>query len=155
MIYDYIDRPVTDLRQAERFLLWSMRTWVTAMRARMCPTDALAPAFAKGRMLSGLQPFQRAMALFNRHGLESFGFCPLACQHVAEHEALLLGVIGGLRRGTPLGLRKTLDLLVEDEAVGPLIVCLSQLDQAMVAAGFHLGPAGSDQPDRGPRAPRD
>jgi len=30
-MYDFIDRPVTDLGHGGRLLIWSMRSWVQAM----------------------------------------------------------------------------------------------------------------------------
>lgn len=136
-MYDFLDRPVTSLDHGGRFLVWSTRSWVKAMAEKKCPASVVAPAFRKWNMLSGLQPFLRMMALFNRHGLENFQFCALQCNHVSEHEALIISLIRALREARSAALRKTLDLLVEDEAVGDLILALSQLGRAMDAAGIY------------------
>lgn len=96
-MYEFVDRPVTSLDHGGRFLVWSMRSWVKAMGERSCPAGAIAPAFGQWRMLSGLQPFLRIMALFNRHGLENFQFCALPCNHVSEHEAIIVSLICNLR----------------------------------------------------------
>jgi len=134
-VYDFIDRPITDLNHGGRVLIWSMRSWVKAMGERTCPASVVASAFARWNMLPGLQPFLRAMALFNRHGLENFQFCPLQCNHVSEHEAIIVSLLRALREERPEAVRTTLALLVEEEALGDLIVSLTRLGETMVAAG--------------------
>jgi hypothetical protein len=138
-MYELIDRPVTDLDKGGRFLIWSMRSWVAATGARSCSVEALAPAFSKWRMLSGLQPFLRVMALLNRHGLDNFMFCALPCNHVSEHEAIIVSLLANCEHG-PTVVQGTLDLLVEEEAVGATMVSLSQLHRAMEAAGIRPSP---------------
>src|SRR3546814_4082893 len=44
---------------------------VTAIGRKRCPARMLAPAFAKWRMIGGLQAFHRTMLLFNRDALET------------------------------------------------------------------------------------
>lgn len=136
-MYDFIDRPVTDLDRGGRFLVWSTRSWVKAVGEKQCPASALAQAFDRWNMLHGLQPFMRMMAQFNRHGLENFQFCALQCNHVSEHEAIIISLVCSLRDDRPNILRKTLDLLVEEDAVGDLILTLSSLGESMDKAGIY------------------
>lgn len=147
-MYDFLDRPVTSLDHGGRFLVWSTRSWVKAMAERKCPASVIAPAFCKWNMLQGLQPFLRVMALFNRYGLENFQFCALQCNHVSEHEALIISLVRALREARPAALRKTLDLLVEEEAIGDLILVLSHLGRAMDAAGIYPMPPSETQLSR-------
>lgn len=135
-MYEFVDRPVTSLDHGGRFLVWSMRSWVKAMGERTCPAGAIAPAFGQWRMLSGLQPFLRIMALFNRHGLENFQFCALPCNHVSEHEAIIVSLICNLREGRSDLVHDTLTLLVDEEAIGDLLSSLSLLGTAMAAAAL-------------------
>lgn len=136
-MYDFLDRPVTSLDHGARFLVWSTRSWVKAMCEKECPASVIAPAFAKWNMLQGLQPFLRMMALLNRHGLENFQFCALSCNHVSEHEAIIVSLARSLGVSQAASVRSTLDLLVEEEAVGDLILALSQLHKAMTVAGIN------------------
>lgn len=136
-MYDFLDRPVTSLDHGGRFLVWSTRSWVKAVSERKCPTSVIARAFGKWDMLQGLQPFLRMMALFNRHGLENFQFCALQCNHVSEHEAIIISLVCALRDERPAALRETLDLLVEEEAVGDLILALPHLGNAMDGAAIY------------------
>lgn len=136
-MYDFLDRPVTDLDQGGRFLIWSMRNWVKAVAERKCPASVIARAFAKWNMLHGLQPFLRMMAQFNRHGLENFQFCALQCNHVSEHEAIIISLVCSLRDDRPDAVRKILDLLVEEEAVGDVILALSSLGRSMDKAEIY------------------
>jgi hypothetical protein len=135
-MYDFLDRPVTSLDYGGRFLVWSMRSWVTAMGERQCPGSALGSAFARWNMIAGLQPFLRMMALFNRSGLETFQFCALACNHVSEHEAIILSLICSLRDSRPDALRDTLVLLIEEESIGDLLGALSALGRMMDEASI-------------------
>lgn len=135
-MYQYVDRPLTSLDDGCRFLVWGMRAWVTAIEHQRCPAQLLAPAFAKWRMIGGLQPFHRAMVLFNRDALETFAFCPMACTHVSEHEAVILELITSLRDRGPTETRDTLELLVGEDAVGDLLETLSRLGAALAIAGI-------------------
>src|SRR5690606_36308555 len=93
-MYEFLDRPVTCLDPGGRFLVWSMRSWVQAMRGDASPATTLAPAFAKWKMIGGLQAFNRAILLLDRDALETFRFCSLNCDHVSEHEAIIISLVG-------------------------------------------------------------
>lgn len=154
-MYDFLDRPVTSLDHGGRFLIWSMRSWVKAMGDRQCPATAIGNAFARWNMIRGLQPFLRMMALFNRTGLETFQFCALPCNHVSEHEAIILSLVCSLDDGRPGVLRDTLAMLVEEDSIGELLASMGSLGESMTAAsifpGRSLPVAGAtypvDQPD--------
>ena len=135
-MYQYVDRPLSALDEGCRFLVWSMRAWVTAIGNKRCPAQTLAPVFARWRMIGGLQPFHRSMLLFNRDALETFGFCPMACDHVSEHEAMILELVTSLRDRGPCETRATLDLLIAEESVGDVLESLSKLGAAMAVAGI-------------------
>jgi hypothetical protein len=135
-MYDFLDRPVTGLDHGGRFMVWSMRSWVKAMTERHCPGSAIGAAFARWNMIAGLQPFLRVMALINRHGLENFQFCALACNHVSEHEAIILALVCSLRDARPEALRDTLALLVEEDSIGELLAALSALGRTMDEAAI-------------------
>jgi len=140
-MYQFVDRDLDTLDPGCRFLVWSMRAWVTSMGQRTCPTHALAPAFAKWRMIGGLQSFHRTMLMFNRDALETFGFRPLACRTVSEHEALILGLVVAMRDHGPASARDTLQLMVQEEAVGDLLGTLSTLSATLLRAGIFPGDA--------------
>ena len=136
-MYEFVDRPVTSLDHGGRFLVWAMRSWVKAMGDKSCPAGAIAPAFGQWRMLPGLQPFLRMMAVFNRNGLENFQFCALPCNHISEHEAIIVSLLCALRDSRPDLVRDTLALLVEEEALGEVLASLTALGRAMDTAGIY------------------
>lgn len=138
-MYQYVDRPLNTLDEGCRFLVWSMRAWVTAIGHKRCPAQLLAPAFARWRMIGGLQPFHRAMMLFNRDALETFAFCPLACPHVSEHEAVILELITSLRDRGAQATRETLELLVCDDSLGDMLDALARLGAVLAIAGIFPG----------------
>lgn len=135
-MYDFLDRPVTGLDQGGRFLVWSMRSWVKTMGERQCPGSMLGAAFARWNMIAGLQPFLRMMVLFNLNGLETFQFCALACNHVSEHEAIILSLVCGLRDERPDRLRDTLALLIEDDSIGDVLAAMASLGRIMEEAAI-------------------
>jgi hypothetical protein len=130
-MYDFLDRPVTSRDHGGRFLVWSMRSWVKAMGERQCPAGVVAGAFARWNMIAALQPFLRMMALFNRSGLETFQFCALTCNHVSEHEAIILSLVCALGDARPDALRDTLALLIEEDSIGDVLAALATLGRVM------------------------
>lgn len=138
-MYQFVDRDLDTIDAGSRFLVWSMRAWVTSMTHRTCPAHALAPAFARWRMIGGLQAFHRTMLMLNRDALETFGFAPLSCGRVSEHEALILSLVVTLRGGNPAAGRDTLELMVQEEAVGDMLEALSVLGATMAVAGIFPG----------------
>lgn len=154
-MYEFVDRPVTSLDHGGRFLVWSMRSWVKAMADRSCPAGAIAPAFAQWRMLPGLQPFLRVMALFNRHGLENFQFCALPCNHISEHEAIIVSLLCGLRDSRPDQVHNTLAFLVEEEMIGETLAALTALGRTMDAAAIYPARSQRGAGEPAPRADND
>lgn len=133
-MYEFLDRPVTSLDPGGRFLVWSMRSWIKAMSERRCPRLALRVAFSRWRMAPALPPFLEMMALFNRHGKQNFGFCPLMCNHISEHEAIIISLVCSLRDSGDARIRDTLSYLVEPDGRVELIRVLSALGQALERA---------------------
>jgi hypothetical protein len=142
-MYDFVDRRLTRLDPGSRFLVWSMRLWVTAVGLRQCPTPAVAPLFARWKAIGALGPFMKTMALLNRDALETFGFCPLACEQVCEHEAIVLAVIQAMDDQRYALATETLAMLVTFENVGDLVDALAQLVTALRKANLAPLPAQS------------
>lgn len=135
-MYEFLDRPVTSLDKGGRFLVWSMRIWVKTVGETQCPVSAIAPAFARWQMIGGLAHFHKAMLMFNRDALETFGFCSLHCNHISEHEAIILSLICSLRDARPQDVRDTLALLVEEERIGDMLGALSALGRSLDEAAI-------------------
>lgn len=135
-MYDFVDRPVANLDHGSRFLVWSMRRWVSALGESKCPAAAVAPAFAQWKMIAGLQPFHWIMLMFNAKGLETFRFHALPCHRVSEHEAIILSLICSLRDSKPQAVRDTLAMLVEEESLGQVLESLNTLAGCMDEAAI-------------------
>jgi len=143
-MYAFVDRPLAELDTGCRFLVWSMRAWVSAFASRRCPAQVLAAPFARQRMIGGLQPFHRFMLLLNRDALETFSFHPLACPRVCEHEALLLGLVRALQSAEPSLARATLALLVAEDGIDATMDQLTRLSASMAVAGLFPGAVLTD-----------
>lgn len=92
-MYDYIDRPVTSLDHGGRFLVWAVRSWVTAGMS----LDAAIREGALGRLRPVLMTALVA----------SLGFVPMALNVGAGSEVqrpLASVVIGGIISSTILTL---------------------------------------------------
>lgn len=135
-MYAFVDRPVLSLDHGGRFLIWTVRNWVTAMAEGRCAAAAVGPAFAKWNLMRAFAPFHRMLTLLNLHGLQTFSVAPLQCRHVAEHEALFLAILTGVERRQPAVLHGTATLMVEEEHVPALIEAVAELGGAMLTAGF-------------------
>ena len=134
-MYEFIDRPVTELDRGSRFLVWSMRSWLLACGQEHCPAATIGPAFARWRMIGGLQPFHRTMLILNRNALEKLGFCSLGCNRVSEHEAILIALVAMIGSGELVAARNTLAMLVDEDWVGDCLGSLSALAGAMEGNG--------------------
>lgn len=151
-MYEFLDRPLTALDSGGRFLVWSMRVWVKTLGESQCPASAIAPAFAKWRMIGGLAHFHKTMLMFNRDALEQFGFCALQCNHVSEHEAIILSLVRSLRDPRPQVVRDTLALLVQEDCIGDLLGALSALGHSLDDAGLFPGRPGQVEGNVEPKA---
>lgn len=149
-MYDFVDRPVTSLDHGGRFLIWSMRSWAKAVEEGRCPASAIGPAFAKWRMIDALAPFHCVMLALSREARFPILFLPLGCNHVAEHEAIILQLACALRMPSPQGLRDTLALIVAGDRMANIERSLVAIGAGMTQAGiFPSRPTG--QPRRCPR----
>lgn len=134
-MYAYVDRPLDSLDEGCRFLVWSMRAWVTQMGHGACPARTLGPAFARWKLIGALQPFHRMMLVLNRDGAETMRFAPLPCPRVAEDEAILIGLVSQMHTDGASRARRTIELLVTEDGVGDMLEAISQLAAAMAITG--------------------
>ncbi|GAM03241.1 hypothetical protein [Novosphingobium sp. MBES04] len=72
----------------------------------------------------------------------------MGCNHVSEHEAILLELVTSLRERGAGETRQTLELVVAEDAVGDLLDTLTRIGAAMAIAGIFPGEVA---PVRGPR----
>ncbi|SNS05204.1 hypothetical protein SAMN06295912_10145 [Sphingomonas laterariae] len=112
-MYAFVDRPVTDLGNGDRFALWAMRAWVYALGEGRCPARALGPAFAQMGVSDALADFHATMAILNRQPREKLALAPLGDHHIAEDEAILLALWAAAATGEKIGLQGTLKLMVD------------------------------------------
>lgn len=134
-MYDFVDQRVTSLDNGGRFLIWSMRNWVTALGQRQCPPNAIGPAFAKWGMIAALPHFHMTMILLSRDSLMTLKFSPVNCLVVAEDEALMLGLFRSVACDRPEKPRETLELIIAEDSVPALI-------KALVGVTLHLNNTG-------------
>lgn len=127
-MYALIDRPVTQLDNASRFLLWAMRGWTDCVARRRCPPGALGPAFAKMGALEALPHFHIFMVGLNKNALETLELAPMDCPIVGEHEAILLALWHDAAADQTLHAKTILTLILDGEAVS---VAAQALRQAM------------------------
>lgn len=135
-MYEIIDRPVEVLCNAGRFLLWAMRGWTQAVERGTCPPLALGRGFASVRALPILPDFHIAMALLNQHGRTRIALAPMACCHILEDEAILLGVWRDLALGRFDHVQGTLALLVTEDTVSPVSRAMTLASAKLMMAGF-------------------
>ena len=142
-MYAFVDRPVQDLRNSGRFLLWAMRGWADAARRGRCPRRALHRGFLCVRAGDMLPDFHVAMALIGGDTLAPIALAPLPCTRIAESEAILLGLWRDLAEGDAARARATLALFVGRGSVTPVATAMSTALTALAAAGFHLSDLSS------------
>ncbi len=135
-MYDFVDQRVTSLDRGGRFLIWSMRSWLTAFGEGRCPSSALGPAFVKWGMVEALPHFAMAMTLLARHAHQPLSFAPLPCWRVREDEAVMLGLFRGMRDNAPDQTVETLALIVDEDSVSPLLTAMTGFAMRLAGAGL-------------------
>lgn len=135
-MYGFVDRPVQNLCDSGRFLLWAMRNWTRAVEQGHCPPRAMAHSFSGMGVLAMLPDFHMAMALINRDGLERIMVAPLEYPRVMEHEAVLLSLWRDLANADFDRMRATLALLIDEDTVQPVARAMTAATAKMVAARF-------------------
>ncbi len=135
-MYAYLDRPVSALGHAERFLLWAMRAWRHCRARRLCPPRALRPAFETMQMEGALIPFHKAMAALDRHGAAEVGH--LNRQTVREEEALLLALWQDAARGETKRVAAMLARLADERHADAIASCFEDVAGPLRAAGHCL-----------------
>jgi hypothetical protein len=135
-MYHFIDRRTTSLDDGGRFLLWSMRRWVSAAQQQICPPAMLSDDFAKRGMSAALPHFHMAMMTMARDGLRTMYFAPLNCSAVGEDEALLLSIFAQMAAQKPDFLRDTAKLLVKEEMAAALARALAGVGVSLAVAGL-------------------
>lgn len=135
-MYEYVDRPVTSLDPGSRLLVWLMRNWVRSVHARRCPCTAIGTTFVQYDMPDALPHFQMMMLTINREASEKFGFGDVHCNHVLEHEALLISLMQRVPQSSPDAMRTMLGVVVAQDAVATLYLAMSAFADEMVNAGI-------------------
>ncbi|MGF7168753.1 hypothetical protein FHS91_000408 [Sphingobium xanthum] len=146
-MYAFLDRPVQSLNRGGQLLIWAMRHWVRAASAGRCPCGDIGPAFHKWNLMAGFPHFHMMMALLNRNATEKLHFGTLECEHVTEHEALLLSLIRIAREAPSDQLRGMATAIVDESSVTPVLIAFAALAEAMVEVGLRPLPPLFD-PDR-------
>ena len=145
-MYAMLDQPIDRLSPGSRLALWAMRAWVTAVEANDCAPGVLAPVFLRSGVIEVLPHFHRIMVALNANALEDVKIAPLAHPRIAESEALILKLWIDAR-AEPLNARKTLALLLEQDAVEltieALICVATSLAKAALPAEGLTSPAGA------------
>ncbi|MBW4329261.1 hypothetical protein KY084_00015 [Stakelama sp. CBK3Z-3] len=116
-MYAYLDRRVSDLAEADRFMLSAMRQWVGAARSGRCLCATLSAGFDARGVKDVLNDFGSAMAMLDRSGITRFRFAPACCRRVTDDEARLLTLFAFGRGGDPARLWSICASLVADAAV--------------------------------------
>ena len=130
-MYRFLDRPVEQLAEHNRFLVAAIRQWTLAARQGRCACRALANGFARRGVPGALVHFACAMATLDADALTILVFGePGACV-VADDEARLLALFAcALEGDAPRALR------IADQLVPPAAV--QRLATAVGMVALHL-----------------
>lgn len=92
--------------------------------------------FSARRILPALAPFEQMMLLVSYQARQTLVFAPMRCRRIAEAEALLLSLVGGVLRDPPERTHATALLIVGQANSGALVDSLMNLAVALTDAGF-------------------
>lgn len=137
-MYDFLDRPVTQLDGDGRFLLWAMRGWAHAAARGECAPHALKDAFGKHNATIALADFHMTMALIARRTTEGLLLAPVGHPRICEHEALLLALWRDVGIGRRENVRATLAHVVPCDTVAAVARAIGRTSAAMTIAGFGI-----------------
>lgn len=139
-MYACVDRPVDQLGNGSRFVLWAMRAWANASRRSLCPRGAIGGAFVNMGAAAALPDFHQAMSALRAAPGVPLRFAPLACRTIVEDEAIMLSLWAMLVAGQHEAARATLRLMVPAATADLLTEALSAATDHLCRA--RLAPAG-------------
>ena len=137
-MYAFVDRPVDNLCNSGRFLLWAMRGWVHAAQRGQCPPRTLHRGFAAVGAQGALADFHVALALLAGDAVQQLALAPMPCLQISEDEAILLGLWRDFSLGESARARATLALLADGDSVGPIAKAMEATTRRLIAAGFDM-----------------
>ncbi len=130
-MYEFLDRPVSDLPPGDQMLLWSMRSWVAAMAFQRCPCSVLGPSFERWRVGELLRDFNMAMFLLNAEGMGPLRFGQPSCGTVHDDEAILLSLFHAAAYNDEKHVGRLAAQLVKPEMAHAFIVALIQASDVL------------------------
>lgn len=149
-MYAFVDRPVENLCNSSRFLLWAMRGWADAVARRRCPPQALRRGFEGVGASSALADFHGAMMAIGAGAIEDITLATMACRHIGEAEAILITLWHDMARDRVEQVQATLALLVDADHVVPVSTAMAAASLKLSAAGFDLSPPNMNHQENRP-----
>lgn len=140
-MYDFLDRPVGSLSMGGCIALWAARSWSRALARSSCPVHAIAPAFARCRLVAALQPMHHLMLILRHRSFQTFVVAPVGCPRIGDGEALMLSLLALARTGDHVSLHGLIDSLVEADTAAKAFLAVIAIDRAFADAGLAIGPA--------------
>ena len=137
-MYDFVDRPLGSQPEGVRLVVWSMRQWVTAALEGRCVCGLMGCAFASVDAEGAAGPFRDTMQILCGDLRIPLRFGAIACQQIAEHEAVLLGALTASTQGRAQDCAAVARLLVQPDKAEALAAALGRLAGALAGAELHL-----------------
>lgn len=130
-MYEFLDRPISDLPPGDQMLLWSMRNWVAASSFQKCPCAVLGPAFERWRLGELLRDFNMAMFLLNAEGTGPLRFGHPGCGIVHDDEAILLSLFHAAACNDEKLMGRLAAQLIKPEMAHAFLVALVQASDVL------------------------
>lgn len=143
-MYDFVDRPIDQLGNSGRFLLWAMRKWTDAAMRSACPAVLLSQGFTAVGALPALPDFHFAMATLNRRARGQMLLAPMRCGLIGEDEAVMIALWQAAAADRAAQLRASLTLIVHGDAVPAIERTMGRACDRLFDAGFDLSSLAQD-----------
>lgn len=121
-MYRFLDRPMAELDEPDRFLVAAFRIWTDAARGGRCPCAALLRGFATRGVMAALGDFSIAMAALDQQALTWLRFGRIGAPDTSEDEARVLALFAAARCGAAERVRRIAATLVADDAAATLAI---------------------------------
>lgn len=139
-MYDFVDRPISEQRDAVQFFVLAMRRCVKAAVDRQCACHVIGSSFAACNLAQAAAPFHALMRTLCANARVPLRIGAIDHEAITEHEALMITAVVAATQGRERDLRAIARGLVFADLAPALAASLATLAARFAGADVLFEP---------------